>query len=657
MEEKKYLKWYNKVGYGSGDIAGNVVYAFLTSFVMVYLTDTVGLASGIVGTLIAVSKLFDGFTDVFFGSLIDKTHSRLGKARPWMIYGYIGCAITLVACFAVPAGMGKAAQYTWFFIAYTLLNGVFYTANNIAYSALTSLITKNSKERVQMGSYRFIFAFSTSLLIQTITVGFVDWCGGDAAAWRLVAIIYAIVGLVVNTISGLSVKELPEKELNDGEPKETEEKYSLVQAFKLLIKNKYYIMICGTYILQQLYSAMIGAGLFYMTWVLKNKNLFGQFAWAVNIPLIIALIFTPTLVGKWKGMYKLNLRGYIIAVIGRALVVVAGYIGNIPLMLAFTALAALGQGPWQGDMNAVIASCSEYTYLTQGKRVDGTMYSCTSLGVKIGGGIGTAVVGWLLELSGYKGTMAVQPQSALGMMQFMYLWLPLIFDILILLILSRMNVEAANEKLGLTGAHSFKMLVQLLAVEHAAVPAASGQQLHGLNAALGRALCMSKDLKRCRDQCVRGQQGRSLAKLLVAARASAAEIIVVHAGHIIVNERVAVQHFQRTGIVQRIGSVGTGQLAGGQRQHGAHPFAAAQKAVARGLPQLRLLWQVFIAQRGQAFFGQTGPGGKLLLIFLMRHGAPPHPGQGWRRSPRPAAGPCPALYYSNGSARRPRRTA
>lgn len=66
MEEKKYLKWYNKVGYGSGDIAGNVVYAFLTSFVMIYLTDSVGLAAGIVGTLIAVSKLFDGFTDIFF---------------------------------------------------------------------------------------------------------------------------------------------------------------------------------------------------------------------------------------------------------------------------------------------------------------------------------------------------------------------------------------------------------------------------------------------------------------------------------------------------------------------------------------------------------------------------------------------------------------
>ena len=98
-------------------------------------------------------------------------------------------------------------------------------------------------------------------------------------------------------------------------------------------------------------------------------------------------------------MYKLNLRGYILAVIGRARVVVAGYLGNVPLMMLFTAVAALGQGPWQGDMNAVIASCSEYTYLTQGKRVDGTMYSCTSKGVKIGGGIETAVVGWLLEIS------------------------------------------------------------------------------------------------------------------------------------------------------------------------------------------------------------------------------------------------------------------
>ncbi|MBQ7919050.1 MAG: MFS transporter [Lachnospiraceae bacterium] len=450
MEQKRYLKWYNKVGYGSGDIAGNVVYAFLSSFVMIYLTNTVGLNAGIVGTLIAVSKIFDGVTDVFFGTMIDKTKTRMGKARPWMLWGFVGCAVTLAAVFSIPTDMGQTAQYVWFFLAYTFLNAIFYTANNIAYSALTALVTKNSKERVEMGSYRFIFAFSTSLLIQTITIGAVDFFGGGAAGWRTVAIIYCVVGLITNTISVLSVKELSEEELREGaeETVEAEEKITLIQAAKLLFSNKYYLMICVVYILQQLYGAMLNIGIYFMTYVLFNKNLYGIFSWAINIPLIIALIFTPTFVAKWKGMYKINKYSYMLATVGRLLVVVAGYMGSVPLMLLFTAVAALGQGPWQGDMNAVIASCSEYTYLTKGKRIDGTMYSCTSLGVKIGGGLGTAIAGWMLDLSGFvNGDTAVQPDSCINMMYIMYLWLPFVIDLIITVILSFMNVEEANEKL------------------------------------------------------------------------------------------------------------------------------------------------------------------------------------------------------------------
>ncbi len=451
MQEKTYLKWYNKVGYGSGDIAGNVVYAFLSSFVMIYLTNTVGLNPGIVGSLIAASKVFDGVTDIFFGAMIDKTKTRLGKARPWMLYAYIGCAVTLVAIFAVPVNMGRTSQYAWFFIAYTLLNAVFYTANNIAYSALTALVTKNSKERVQMGSCRFIFAFSTSLLIQSVTVGAVAALGGGASGWRALAVIYAVIGLAVNTISVLSVKELPDEELNESaecaEKETAAERYGLVEAVKLLAANRFYLMICGVYILQQVYTAMINMGIYYMTYVLKNENLYGVFSWAVNIPLIIALVFTPALVAKWNGMYKLNLRGYMLGTLGRGLVVVAGYMGSVPLMLLFTAVAAFGQGPWQGDMNAVIASCSEYTYLTKHKRVDGTMYSCTSLGIKLGGGLGTAAAGWLLAASGFDGAALVQTQSCMNMLYFMYLWLPMIISLLITIVLSRMNVEQANAEL------------------------------------------------------------------------------------------------------------------------------------------------------------------------------------------------------------------
>lgn len=445
MGEKRYLKWYNKLGYGSGDLAGNMVYAFLSSFVMLYLTNTVGLNPGIIGTLIMVSKLFDGVSDIFFGTMIDKTKSKLGKARPWMLYAYIGCAVTLVANFAIPASLGRTAQYAWFFIAYTMLNAVFYTANNIAYASLVTFCTRNSKERVEMGSFRFIFAFSTSLIIQSVTVQFVRALGNGASAWKTVAIIYAVIGLIVNTISVFSIKELPEEEL--AKDKDQEEKYSLIEAAKLLVSNKYYLMICGTYVCQQIYTAMLNMGIYYMIYILKNEDLYSVFSWAINIPVIIAMCITPMLVERMKELYRMNLAGYILGTAGRVGVIIAGYMGSVPLMIAFTAVAALGMAPWQGDMGAVVASCSEYTWLTKGKHIDGTMYSCTSFGTKIGGGIGVALCGWLLDISGFVKTSAVQPTSCINMLHVMYLWIPMLLSLCITFIMSRMNVEGANEKL------------------------------------------------------------------------------------------------------------------------------------------------------------------------------------------------------------------
>ena len=447
MTEKKYLKWYNKVGYGSGDIAGNVVYAFLTSFVMIYLTDTIGLNAGIVGTLIAVSKLFDGITDVFFGNMIDKTKSKMGKARPWMFYGFFGCALTLFGVFAIPTNIGQFAQYAWFFICYTSLNAVFYTANNIAYASLTSLVTKNSKERVEMGSFRFMFSFGTNLAIQSVTFGAVEALGGGAAGWRAVAIIYCIIGIISNTLSVFSVKELSDEELREGEEVEEDNGLTFVETFKLLISNKYFVMICVIYILQQLRAAMLGVGTFFMTYVLFRQELFGVFSWAINIPLIIALAFTPVLVAKAKGLYAVNKYSYIFATLCRLGLVFAGYQGSIPLMLLFTVLTSFGEAPWQGDVGAVIAECSEHTYLKTGKRIDGSMFSCTSFGTKLGGGIGIALQGWLLDISGYVNGAPVQSDGCISMMCIMYLWLPFIFNAIITVILTFLNVEEANKKL------------------------------------------------------------------------------------------------------------------------------------------------------------------------------------------------------------------
>ena len=472
-EERRYLRWYNKVGYGSGDVAGNVVYVLLSAFLMIYLTDTAGLNPGVIGTLMMVSRIFDGFSDVVFGTLLDRTSTRMGKARPWMLWGFVGCAAMIIAIFAIPTGIGTVGGYIWFFIAYTLLNSVFYTANNIAYSALTALVTRNSAERVQMGSIRFIFAFGTNLLIQSVTIQGVEEFGGGAQGWRAIAIIYALIGLAVNTLAVFSVRELPEEELEGDGPdagadnspdagaghqegqgagrqeveSTAEERPTMRESARMLLSNRYYLIILGIFLLTQIFTAMLNMGIFFMKYILGDAKLLGVFAWAINVPLIVGLLVTPVVVDRFKEMYRVNIWGYAIAVVGRLGVLVAAYMGSVPLMLALSALASLGMSPLQGTLNAMIAEISEYTWLRTGKRIDGLMFSCTSLGVKVGGGVGTALAGWLLAASGYVRDAPVQPDSTVQMLYVMYVWLPLIANALILLLLTRLDVERVNTRL------------------------------------------------------------------------------------------------------------------------------------------------------------------------------------------------------------------
>ena len=447
MQEKKYLKWYHKIGYGSGDIAGNCVYALLTAFMMIYLTDTIGLSMGVVSTLIALSKVFDGVSDFFFGRMIDKTKTKMGKARPWMLWAYIGCAITLVACFSIPTSWGQTAQYIFFFLSYTLLNAVFFTANNIAYASLTALITKNTSERVQIGSFRFIFAFATKIVIEAVTIFAVEWLGGGVMGWRLIAIIYAIVGLITNTYSVFSVKELPEADDEMEEEREDEHKLTFLQSFKLLLKNKYYVIICCSYILTQLYASVIGMGTYYAKYILGNEELFSDLSLGINITMVVALTILPYVIKKMGGMYKLNIWGYVLAALGRVGVMAAAYMGSFPLMIAFTAVSTIGIAPLQGDLNALIACCSEHTTLKTGHRLEGMMYSCSSLGIKLGGALDTAICGWLLDAAGYIENAAVQTAATTNMLNFLYLWMPIILCAAVGFLLVFLRVEKANEKL------------------------------------------------------------------------------------------------------------------------------------------------------------------------------------------------------------------
>jgi GPH family glycoside/pentoside/hexuronide:cation symporter len=143
-------------------------------------------------------------------------------------------------------------------------------------------------------------------------------------------------------------------------------------------------------------------------------------------------------------MYKVNLAGYVSSLIFRVGFIVFGYMENVPMMLVCSAIAALLTSPTAGDMNALISASAEYTLRTKGKHIEGAMFSCASVGIKVGGGLASALTGFLLEAGGYINGAEVQPASCISMLNFMYLVLPFVLGVISTILLSLLKVEKAN---------------------------------------------------------------------------------------------------------------------------------------------------------------------------------------------------------------------
>lgn len=444
MNEKKYLKWYDKIFYGMGDLASNCFSVVVGSFVMVYMTTDMGMNSAIIGTLMLITKLLDGVSDVFFGNLIDRTHTKMGKARPWMFWSTFPLGLLLVLSFMIP-DVGRTAQYAYFMIVYTLFNAVCYTANNIAYSTLPALITKNTEERVQLGTIRYVFAFIAIMVVS----GSVMQIAG-AVGWQMTAIGFAVFAIIINTLSCLLVKELPEEETEaerEAEKKEKKESVGLKETFGLLIKNKFYLSILGIYICFYTGTGLLGGlGAYYTQYSLNNVNLMAQFSIANNMPTILGLFFVPLIVKKF-GIYRTNLTGMTCSIIVGIPLIWAGLTGNIPVLVVCLALRCMCSAPLMGTLGAVIAQIAAYVYKKDHVHIEGSMYSCSSMGIKLGGGIGSAACGWLLAIVGFDGTKEIQSAATNMGISVVYCVVPVVLFAVIALLCRGLNVEKAIEEL------------------------------------------------------------------------------------------------------------------------------------------------------------------------------------------------------------------
>lgn len=445
MQEKKYLKSGQMIAYGLGDLGGNFCFTFVSSFVLIYLTDIVGLNSAIVGVLMLVSKIFDGVTDVLFGTIIDRTNTKWGKAWPWFFGSVIPLALCTFLEFTIPA-WDQGLQYAYFFVIYTLVNAIFYTINNISYNTMTALVTKNNTERVQLGVSRYVFALVAAMAISIATPILVGAFGGGAAGWRMVALIYAGILLVSELVLCLVVKELPASELYEDSVSD-EEKQGFWKNLAYLFTNKYFLMILGIYLGNQLMNSVAqSVGMYYVTYIIGDANVFGLFSMASMLPMVIGLFLTPMFVKKF-GMYKTNVWALVMAVVVGIPYIIVGWYGHVVLMLVLIAVRGVFTSPITGTLNALTAEASRNAYIKTGRKMEGSMFACSSMGMKVGSGLGVALAGWLLDVRGYDGLAAVQSESALTMITIMYLIFPVVSIALQLLCVLGLNVEKENAQL------------------------------------------------------------------------------------------------------------------------------------------------------------------------------------------------------------------
>lgn len=444
MEEKKYLNIPTKIAYGADGIGHCFFHTFISTYIMVYLTNAVGMNAGIIGTLMLVSKIFDGLSDILFGSILDRTNTRWGKARPWLLGSAVPLAIVQVMVFSVPQ-TSSVAQYAYFFVIYAAANSIFYTANNCAYNTLSNLITHNKTERVQLGSVSFIGESIAGILIPVAVTRIVGAFDNPLDGWRTAAFVFALAQLIFSAVTFFGTKEIPFEDEADKEESK-QEKVPFSKILKIIITNKYYWVMLGI----SLMIACIGttfftSGAYYCEWILKDGALLSVLSMAFSFGMLVGMIINPIIVSKIG--YRLTMGwGNVFSVIFLIIFAIGAYTKSLPLLFIgmffknMTGFAAIGC-----CMYAAIGDIAKYSYRIHGVHVEGSMFSCSSMGRKVGQGITASVCGWLLTVSGYVGNAVVQSTEAINMINFMFAVLPIIFTVILVILSFNLKVEKANE--------------------------------------------------------------------------------------------------------------------------------------------------------------------------------------------------------------------
>lgn len=453
------LGWNDRLGYGMGNFGMAWVNGMMSAFLMKYLTDVSLVDAGVVSAIIAISKLFDGVSDLIMGRIVDNTHSKLGKARVWLVRMCIPLAISTVLLFSIPSSMTGMIKYVYVFILYNLVNAVFYTAMFVPYNSLISLSTTDSYEHGMLGNISMIFQTIANICMNTFFMSMVVKISGAAEpymveaqkGWTMATVVVGILIVISALICVCGTMERTGVQVENGEkPKDD---VPAGKALKSLFSNRYWLsMIFAMFVIFFIIVMYSAGAIFYCSDVLGDYALYTPVNNALSIAQFATMFFTPFFMKKFgKHMtYMVGLVGMGVGFLG------TGFAGtNVALLIICNALKGIGLGAAGGMAFGMVADTLEYGEWKDGFKVVGMGNAAISAAQKLGLGIGQVVLGWILDFGGYDGTAAIQSDSAKAAISFLYNWLPvgMIVVTFIIMLTYRLDKELPKIQQELKGRH------------------------------------------------------------------------------------------------------------------------------------------------------------------------------------------------------------
>ncbi|MBE5836199.1 MAG: hypothetical protein E7309_16475 [Butyrivibrio sp.] len=429
MENNKKVPMLNKMAYALGTGGGNVFSQIAAAFLLQYYTDTALIGAGAIATMFLVCRVFDGISDLLMGGIIDRTKTKLGKARPWLIASGPLSLLGIVLLMNVPMGLSEGGKLAYAYITYIFMAVIVYTIYGIANTAMLPLMTKNPKEHTMLATFSAIGNNAIGLVAGSAITPLVVNLG-----WRTSSIILGLVACVLILISGLL-----NKEVDAGEEIEKKESIPMSKQLPAVLKNKYFfiLLLVGAFSLLMNANA-IGAQIYYCNLVLGDMGLMSKFMIAGQLPGLLILFLMPYISNKYSKQTFL-LIGSVFLIIGFA---ISGFAGtNTAMLLVGTVIRSLGAGPLLSAVFALVPDVVEYGYWKYGVRSEGLISSAQSVGSKVGIGFGSAITGWILAAVKYDPTAVEQSQAVIDAVKFDFTWLGMIISVVIFVIVLMLNVE------------------------------------------------------------------------------------------------------------------------------------------------------------------------------------------------------------------------